>query len=159
KMCERRHIRHFVVNRYSPFQNGAAERAVAGVKKMFRLFPEIVAKHGKPSRWFSLLGRSIRRLNDRPFLGSTPFQIFYGRPRNHEEMLRYDGVSVPDAPALADLNEQRRTAQEDFNRQREGRQPDRSYRPRSLRLKPGQLVVIYRSTTKPGHTGGTVKDV
>ncbi|EER11277.1 hypothetical protein Pmar_PMAR019466 [Perkinsus marinus ATCC 50983] len=92
KACERRRIQHLVVNRYSPFQNGAAERAVAGVKKIFRLFPEIVAQSGKQSRWFSLLGRSIRCLNDRPFSGSTPFEIFYERSRNHEEKLRYDGI-------------------------------------------------------------------
>ncbi|KAF4650553.1 hypothetical protein FOL47_001069 [Perkinsus chesapeaki] len=113
-MCERQGIQHMVVNRYSPFQNGIAKRAVAGLKKTFRLFPDVVKQEGKGSQWFSLLAGATRRLNDRPFLGHVPFEVFYGRPR--EEQLRYadtDKIEAP--PSLQDLQHDRAAANEDFD--------------------------------------------
>ncbi|KAF4672182.1 hypothetical protein FOL47_000833 [Perkinsus chesapeaki] len=151
-------VDHQVANRYSPFQNGMVERSISNIKTTLRLFPEVLKnKHYGTSHWYSVMSRAVRRANDRPFMGTTPFTLWFGRERRPEEVAR---LSVPagdkDPKKIA---EQRSLQNDEFRMAREQRVIPRGYDPRSLKVTLGQKVKVFRPNQAPGtgHAAGYYK--
>ncbi|KAF4647545.1 hypothetical protein FOL47_004472, partial [Perkinsus chesapeaki] len=161
-------VSHKVVNRYSPFENGLAEKTVGGLKASMRLFPEVLrSRYHDSSHWYEVgyfipmllqvASKAVRRLNDRPYLGTTPFTLWYGRERRSEEDTRL--AMKPNEPTVEDLAKHRNEIQDDFERERYLREPGIRYNPRSLKISPGQKVKVFRPSALPGvgHSRGLLK--
>ncbi|EER14475.1 hypothetical protein Pmar_PMAR013598, partial [Perkinsus marinus ATCC 50983] len=151
-------VSHKVVNKYSPFENGLAEKTIGGLKSSIRLFPEVLrSRYHDSSHWFEVAAKAVRRLNDRPYLNTTPFALWYGRERRSEEEVRL--AMEPEATTVEALKKHRDEMRNEFDRERCLRSPTGRYTPRTLRISPGQKVKVFRPSSLPGvgHSRGLLK--
>ncbi|KAF4648392.1 hypothetical protein FOZ61_002748 [Perkinsus olseni] len=148
-------------SRFSPWANGLAETSVGGIKKVARL----VSRSREGSRsWERFLGLAIRRLNSRPLtaLGLpslTPFDVMFGRRAlEEEEMLLLSsrrpesGEEIVNQEAADEIDRDREAVREEVRRSLFDR--DVSTRRRLPKFKPGDRVLIFRPSMKPGRAGG-----
>ncbi|KAF4684476.1 hypothetical protein FOZ63_017562 [Perkinsus olseni] len=151
-------VSHRVVNKYSPFENGLVEKTISGLKSSIRLFPEVLrSRYHDSSHWYEVASKAVRRLNDRPYLNTTPFALWFGRERRSEEEVR---LSLKPKDTTVDaLKKQREEMKADFDRERSLRTPGRQFSPRSLKISPGQKVKVFRPSSLPGvgHSRGLLK--
>ncbi|KAF4677565.1 hypothetical protein FOZ60_017289 [Perkinsus olseni] len=148
-------------SRSSPWANGLAEKSVGGIKKVARL----VSRSCEGSRsWERFLGLAIRRLNSRPLtaLGLpslTPFDVMFGRRALEGEEMSLlssrrpeSGEEIVNQEAADEIDRDREAVREEVRRSLFDR--DVSTRRRLPKFKPGDRVLIFRPSMKPGRAGG-----